>query len=262
MKLAKVAIVCAAFASAAACADSASNALGVLKVDNANLLKTIPVAVNFQGADGAAVSVAKAVKTAGLPEGTLLYAFDAAAQKYVVYAIDGDGWKAQQTYYFDGRSMTEVTVSDPDAKTLPAGTAVFVKIPDSAEIPAVYTVGAVASGERPALTTGANLCSFPVGKAVDLNAASGSANYAPPVKAAPVATTFLNEAKTRLQTVGDTIVVPKSDNGGNTVYYYDGSKWGYIGKASGESVKSFITTSAYIPGGLGFWYNSVPAVSD
>ena len=85
MKLAKLAAICAAAVSVSAIADDASTEIALMKVDNANNLHTVLVGINFSNADGTAVSVSNAVKTAGLPEGTLLYAYDKVNGKYCFY---------------------------------------------------------------------------------------------------------------------------------------------------------------------------------
>jgi len=265
MKLAKFAFVCAAVASLTAVADgeATSSTLGLMKVDNPNNLRTIPVGINFAAADGSAVSVSNAVKTAGLPEGTLLYAYNKSDSKYYIYSIDGNAWTSNAKYSVDGNGqMTLDNTAPANAMLLPAGSAAFLVLPSTATpeqvnvITAGKPVDTAASG---VIGSGVNLCCFPVGKAVNLNQTNTSASdYAAPLKATPTVTQFVeNSGKTAISTIGDTIVVLRSDSGSSRVYYYDGTNWGYIGKASGA--KTFITSDATIPGGVGFWYNSVQA---
>ena len=261
MKLAKFAFVCAAAVSVSAFSEDVSNEIALLKVNNVNNLHTIPVGINFSAADGSGVSVSNAVKTAGLPSGTLLYAYSNG--KYYIYSIVNNAWTSNAKWYLnsEGQLTEEQTVS-ANAMLLPAGTAAFLKLPDNAT-PAevnVITAGKPATSAA-TIGSGANLCCFPVGKAVNLNQKSTeAADYAAPIKASPTVTTFVKDSnKTAISTAGDTIVMPRSDTGASRVFYFDGTDWGYIGKANG--VKTFITTDATIPGGIGFWYNSVQSGS-
>ena len=262
MKLAKFAFVCAAVASLTAVADgeATSSTLGLMKVDNPNNLRTIPVGINFAAADGSAVSVSNAVKTAGLPEGTLLYAYNKSDSKYYIYSIDGNAWTSNAKYSVDGNGqMTLDNTAPANAMLLPAGSAAFLVLPSTATpeqvnvITAGKPVDTAASG---VIGSGVNLCCFPVGKSVNLNT---DTTEVAKLFTSPTATTFGNEAKTIIGTQGDTIVVTTSDAGASRIYYYDGQNWGYIGRAANAWAKSFITTDATIPGGLGFWYNKVSA---
>ena len=257
MKLVKFAAICAAAVSVSAIAEDVSNEIALLKVDNANNLRTIPVGINFSAADGSAVSVSNAVKTAGLPEGTFLYVYDTAAGKYSKYAISGNSWVSSSSYYVDGNGqLSQTEVASPDAMTLPAGSAAFLELP-STETPSqvnVITAGKPVATSAAQLSNGANLCCFPVGKAVNLN--TDTADVAKLISN-PTATTFTSDAKTAVATQGDTIVVLTADSGSSRMYYFDGTNWGYIGRANGAWAKSFITEGATIPGGLGFWYNKV-----
>ena len=257
MKLAKFAFVCAAVVSLTAVADDASSVVGILKASNPNNLKMYPVGFNFAAADGE-MSVSNAVKTASLPAGTLLYVYDPTEQKYSSYRIDGNAWTSASSYYFDGTSVTEQEVSAPNAMTVKAGSAAFLVFPANTD-PSNYSivtagkpVTAAASG---VIGAGANLCCFPAGKAVNLNT---DTTEVAKLFTAPTATTFANQAKTVITTQGDTIVVPQSDAGASRVYYFDGTSWGYIGRAANSTKKSFIT-DATVPGGLGFWYNKASA---
>ena len=260
MKLVKFAAICAAAVSVSALADDYSNEIALMKVDNANNLHTVLVGINFSNADGTSVSVSNAVKTAGLPEGTLLYAYDKTNGKYYIYSIVNNAWTPSAKYYVNsqGELSQEETVA-ANAMTLPVGSAAFLKLPDGATPSSVnvITAGKPIESYAASISSGANLCCFPVGKAVNLNQKNTSAaDYAAPLKATPTATVFVaNSDKTAISTVGDTVVMPRSDTGASRIFYYDGSNWGYIGKVNGE--KTFITTDAIIPGGLGFWYNSV-----
>ena len=263
MKLAKFAFVCAAAVSVSALAEDYSNEIGLLKVNNANNLHTVLVGMNFAAADGSAVSVSNAVKTAGLPAGTYMFVYDSTTGKYSKYGISGNAWTSAESYYVDANgNVTSTEVTSPDAKTITAGSAVFLQLPSDATPSEVNVITAgkpVAAGA--ALSAGVNLCCFPVGKAVNLNQKSTeAADYAAPIKASPTATVFVEGSnKTAISTAGDTIVMPRSDTGASRVFYFDGTDWGYIGKANG--VKTFITTDATIPGGIGFWYNSVQSGS-
>lgn len=262
MKLVKFAAICAAAVSVSAIADDVSNEIGLLKVNNANNLHTVLVGMNFAAADGSAVSVSNAVKTAGLPAGTYMFVYDSTTGKYSKYGISGNAWTSAESYYVDANgNVTSTEVTSPDAKTITAGSAVFLQLPSDATPSEVNVITAgkpVAAGA--ALSAGANLCCFPVGKAVNLNQKDTSAaDYAAPLKASPTATVFVDSNKTAISTVGDTIVMPRSDTGASRIFYYDGTNWGYIGKV--EGAKTFITSDAIIPGGLGFWYNSVQSGS-
>ena len=260
MKLAKFAFVCAAAVSVSAMADDVSNTIGLLKVNNVNNLRTIPVGINFAAADGGAVSVSNAVKTAGLPEGTLLYAYSKTDGKYYIYSIVNNAWTSNTKYYINSEGdLTEEQTVAANAMLLPAGTAAFLKLPDELpdnKTPQDYNV--ITAGKpvtsAAGLSDGANLCCFPVGKAVNLN--TDTTDVAKLISS-PTATTFSNDAKTAVATQGDTIVVLTADTGASRMYYYDGENWGYIGRAPNAWAKSFITTDATIPGGLGFWYNKV-----
>lgn len=255
MKLVKFAAICAAAVSVSAIADDVSNEIGLLKVNNENNLHTVPVGINFAAANGP-VSVSNAVKTAGLPAGTFMFVYDSATGKYSKYSISENAWTSAASYYVDGNGeLSETAVTSPDAMTIPAGSAVFLQLPSTATPSEVnvITAGKPVSTSATSITAGANLCCFPVGKAVNLN--TDTADVAKLISN-PTATTFKNEAKTVVTTQGDTIVVITADTGASRMYYYDGSNWGYIG---GGWTKSFITNDATIPGGLGFWYNKVPS---
>lgn len=263
MKLVKFAFVCAAVASLTAVADDdVSSTLALMKVDNVNNLHVVPVGINFAAADGTQVSVSNAVKTAGLPSGTRLYVYDATAGMYCKYQISGNYWVPEVTVYVDaGLNQTETEAADAASKKMPAGSAAFLVFPSSETPSNIIVAGKPVSASESSITTGANLCCFPVGKAVNLNQKNSSAaDYAAPLKASPTVTQFVEGSnKTAISSAGDTIVVPKSDTGASRVFYFDGTSWGYIGKVN--NAKTFITDDANltIPGGIGFWYNSVSA---
>lgn len=267
MKLAKFAFVCAAVASLTAVADdAASDMLGIMKVDKPSGLLTVPVGINFAAANGA-VSVSNAVKTAGLPSGTLLYAYNG-NDMYYVYGISGSSWVTNSSYYVDEFGvMTTTPAVGADALTLPAGSSVFLKLPQELQTgEQIIIAGKPVESSTVTFNDGANLCCFPVGKSVDLN--SDSASVATLIKTTPTPTTFGNDAKSLVTTKGDTIAVITADSGASRVYYYDDdtSKWGYIGRANPSSPKKSFIAEAVIPGGVGFWYNKVtpssPSVGD
>ena len=240
MKLVKFAFVCAAVASLSAFADgeAVSSTLAIMKADNTNGLHSFPVGINFAAADGA-VSVSNAVKTASLPEGTLLYVWVDTEKKYAVYEKSGNAWTSSDTHYFDGTTATQIDVPEPNAKKLPAGSGAFIQFPSDAD-PTQYAV--ILAGNLPVnpsvtVTPGANLVCAPVAGAFNL---TGAAEWS-----AISNSTFT--AKGKLKVPGDLIQVPTADGGASTTYYYNGTAWGTF-------VNSTFTPGGTIPAGQAFWY--------
>ena len=115
---------------------TSGNAIGVLKFPTTNRPAVMLVAVPFAGygSEACNVKVTDLISTSGLPEGTVLRAASATANKYDAWRLEGGRWTPIEAVTIDDAGVGKISTTGSAAdKTIGRGNSVWLDFSDLTE---------------------------------------------------------------------------------------------------------------------------------
>ena len=219
------------------------NLFGSIKVTG--VASNMYVAVPFEGFDGTARQAKDVVHAATLAEGTRMYVYDRAADKYDVFDVDANGqWTAAPKATINADGKTTFDTADL-TRAVAVGTGVLVERKDKTQAVDVYGEIPTAAAEPVSFNAGQTLVSAP------------STNAMSEVNLNAFAWTGVAAARSgRLTTSGADYIQFRDANNNQIRYFWlaDGSGWGLQPTQARKYPELVADGKALIPAGTAFWY--------